>query len=87
MIESTPRMELIQNYKRIEADLIEAASFGRPVCSVLAGDLMVLTGRLSVMEKTRDSDSATQIPDCIESKIRGLNDECIKKKWKKENSF
>ena len=54
MTEQTPRLEFIQKYKQIEADLIEAASFGRPVCPVLTGDLMALAERLSATEKTQD---------------------------------
>ncbi len=49
-----PRIKLIQDYQQIRADLIEAASFGRPVCPVLAGDLMALADKLSITERTQD---------------------------------
>ena len=54
MTDPIPRIKLIQDYKQIKADLIEAASFGRPVCPVLTGDLMALAERLSIAETTQD---------------------------------
>jgi len=48
------RIELIQQYRQIKTELVESASFGRPVCPVLAGDLMALADKLSITERTQD---------------------------------
>ena len=54
MTEPKPRIELIQAYDQTKANLLEAVSHGRPICPVLAGDLMALAERLSIAETTQD---------------------------------
>ena len=54
MNKNTTRLELIESFEKIKADLTEAASHGRPVCPELTGDLMALAERLSITEKTQD---------------------------------
>jgi hypothetical protein len=54
MNKNTTRLELIESFEQIKAELIDAASHGRPVCPVLSGDLMALAEKLSATEKTQD---------------------------------
>jgi len=48
------RMELIKRYQQIERDLKLATENNRPVCPVLAGDLVGLAEQLGVTRAAQD---------------------------------
>ena len=52
--ELTERQRLIQRYQQIERDLKASVENSRPICEVLAGELMALAEQLRCTESAQD---------------------------------